>query len=199
MIGFSDSREDAAQQARGIAIEQYRDLTRIFLMNIIDERQEDDGINRCIRKIRKRGLGDEDDRDTIKNMVRGLPIGDDRKRDILMAVDAQDGVGAIRMLEACIDADIPLNSIVEGNGHHGPMIQKLLKVHMNPIGTAYADQEPNGEFWANSFEWGDNPGLRANRNLQWEKLNETIFKNASIPNKNKLRILIVKRHFCGIF
>ena len=177
LIGFSDSREDAAQQARGIAIEQYRDLTRIFLMNIIDERQEDDGINRCIRKIRNRVLGDEDDRDTIKNMVRGLPIGDDRKRDILMAVDAQDGDNAIGMLEACIDADIPLNSIVEGNGHHGPMIQKLLKVHMNPIGTAYADQEPKGEFWANSFEWGDNPGLRTNRTLNWEKLNETIFKN----------------------
>ena len=179
LIGFSDSREDAAQQARGIAIEQYRDLTRIFLMEIIKERQEDDSINDCIEGIDNEDLGNPRMRRAINNDVNDLPISDDKKRAIRTAVDAQNRDEAIRILRSCIDPDIPLNSIVEGvnNDYHSPMVQKLLKAHMNPIGTAYADQNPNEEYWANYFEWGDNPGLRGNRTLEWGKLNETIFKN----------------------
>ena len=150
LIGFSDSREDAAKQAYGIELEQYRDMVRMLFIDCVKEINE--GVQTIIDQIdRDRSEGvDVDARSyTRKYDNWNLP----NARDI--ADDYLDG----RDLSSYTKDYVDLSFFIDNeNNIDGLLVRKLVQLGINPAGVNYKDQfttnqRTGQDHWNRAFNW----------------------------------------------
>jgi len=133
LIGFSDSREDAAKQALGIEKEQYRDMVRMLFVDCVNEI----GINDIVIFI-KQGLSECKKRSEIRKEVIKKWRRPDIEEVINAIFDAIDDNDDTE-LERFSQNNIPLSNLI-GNGFDGTLVRKLLEYGINPAGELYKFQ-----------------------------------------------------------
>ena len=158
LIGFSDSREDAAKQALGIEKEHYRDMVRMLFVECVDEyfKQIDDIYEFVVEK-KEQGLQPNDI----------IPQAEQRwvypRLNEIVQASFWGGESA---LDGFRIENIPLSHLFGTNidVFNGTLVRKLLKEGINPAGEAY------------KFQWYPN----ANRLMHWSEAYD--FGNATLIN-----------------
>lgn len=138
LIGFSDSREDAATQALGIEREHYRDMVRMLFVECIEE-MDNTRITTTINEIKKY-ITEKQDKGipykTYKNQLQNQwNINDQFINDIYLSIVENDD----SYLEKYLKTTIPLNTLI-GEKFDGKLVKKLLKLGINPAGWEYQFQ-----------------------------------------------------------
>lgn len=152
LIGFSDSREDAAKQALGIEKEQYRDMVRMLFVDSVNEV----GINDIVDFIKQQlsvGTKKKEIREAVKSKWLRPDISDVTNA-IFDAIDDDDFSG----LSQYSQNNIPLSNLI-GNGFDGTLVRKLLERGINPAGEAhkfqwYSKDNADGLFhWSTAYDF----------------------------------------------
>ncbi|MCQ2193730.1 MAG: DEAD/DEAH box helicase [Paludibacteraceae bacterium] len=156
LIGFSDSRQDAAEQAQGIALEHYRDMVRLLFMQEVDNGMQNDSVALADFKnsIKDYGIG----RRTKQNVVDSNTLTSDEKTEILNILNdtvldddaKENAISAISVAKS----DIPLDTFVKEIGETGPdglLVNALKGLGINPAGSAHKMQDFGGRHWSEHF------------------------------------------------
>lgn len=155
LIGFSDSREDAAKQALGIEKEQYRDMVRMLFVECVNEVEINDIIE-FIKTNLSNGIKRKDIRERVV-LKWHRPDINDVINAVFDAIDDDDNSA----LECFNQNNIPLYNLI-GNGFDGTLVAKLLERGINPAGEAYKYQwyrERNNNtklfHWSEAYNFSD--------------------------------------------
>lgn len=147
LIGFSDSREDAATQALGIEKEHYRDMVRMLFVECIEEmgKEDIDKVVNYVNSERQVGTHSFDILTKVSNKFK----------DILNAVEIANLYLRGQSISHLIPSVFPLNTLI-GKNCDGRLVKKLLKLGINPAG------------WEYRFQWyKDNQNNENRRRLHW--------------------------------
>ena len=177
LIGFSDSREDAAKQAYGIEKEQYRDMVRMLFIDCVNEINT--GVDKVIAQIeedRRNGVDTDARTYTRKFDYWSIP----RARE--MADGYLDGNDLSQYKKEYVDLD---GFVGNPNTLDGMLVLKLVELGINPAGPKYTDQFTNGAHtihWNRAFDW-NNFRLRVNasadyRQRAYSNLISAVFANS---------------------
>lgn len=150
LIGFSDSREDAAKQAYGIELEQYRDMVRMLFIDCVKE--INNGVETVVEQIEKdraSGVNVDSRRYTSKFDSWLLPTS----RQI--ADDYLDGLDLTRYKQDYVDLSFFIDN---ANNIDGMLVKKLVQLGINPAGVDYKDQftttdRTDSNHWNRAFNW----------------------------------------------
>lgn len=158
LIGFSDSRQDAAEQSKLIAKEHYRDMLRLAFIQIIKEKQEAAPAN--LVKTKKA---------VIKNLKAGDPWNDDLQTDVSIAdlnyiqniatshISLADKIDQINEFCPRLLQYVDLNKLICKSGQttvDGELVQKMLDLGINPSGATYAELHPdNHDYWDEVYDF----------------------------------------------
>lgn len=161
LIGFSDSRQEAARQAMLISREHYRDMLRLIFIKLIEEKAKgiEDGKLKQIKDKISRHLPV----DTTQELIDEIQRSD---------ISTTDKDALIRILNADVDTNTRINNI---NGYapqydfidldklisqnpgqiDGELIRELLRLGINPAGTEYSDMHPisTDENWDSLYDF----------------------------------------------
>ncbi|MBP3245388.1 MAG: DEAD/DEAH box helicase [Bacteroidaceae bacterium] len=166
LIGFSDSREDAAKQALGIEKEHYRDMVRMLFVDSVNEV----GINDIVDFVKLQlaeGAKKKDIREAVKAKWLRPDIADITNA-IFDAVEDEDFSELLKYSQN----NIPLSNLI-GNGFNGTLVRKLLERGINPAGEAhkfqwYKKDNADGLYhWSTAYDFNaftlvDNPHFEDN-------------------------------------
>lgn len=133
LIGFSDSREDAAKQANGIEKEHYRDMVRMLFVECVNEVGIDDVVS-FVERERLAGKGITEILAEIDNKWKRPDLGEIKVAILSSIID-----GNKTPLESYRQDRIPLSNLI-GNGFDGTLVRKLLERGINPAGETYKFQ-----------------------------------------------------------
>ena len=161
LIGFSDSRQDAAEQSKLVAREHYRDMLRLLFINIIKSK-----ISGTIstelqtqKKIIVALLSQNIDSQTIIGSINGSQLSQTEKDALIAIVNntipITDKINAINAYSPNVDV-IDLNTLISKSGTNidGEIVQEFLKLGINPAGTDYADMYPIGQtYWDQHYDF----------------------------------------------
>lgn len=190
LIGFSDSRQDAADQAHGIAVEHFRDMVRLLFMQTVSEdqnTQELDWAKEDILLAHRRGMANVDiiQRYIINNTALPQAVQD----ALIALVNNNDFTGVENYT---VDNSVfSLSDVIWKNGIlDGKLLNGLISLGMNPLGVDYADQfvrrgDNRDVLWSNDYDFVNNrqhtdPNLLSDnfRNIHIRRaLQATIFQN----------------------
>ena len=133
LIGFSDSREDAAKQALGIEKEHYRDMVRMLFVDCVNESFIDE-----ILQYAKDELAKGTKNKTIRENIHTKWSRHDIEKIATEVLDAitDDDYDDLKKYQS---EYVRLDSLI-GNGFNGALVSKLLKLGINPAGEAYKYQ-----------------------------------------------------------
>jgi hypothetical protein len=172
LVGFSDSRQDAADQAFGIEQEHYRDMIRMLFLECIEETTKPNPILieliELINNLYIEGKDTDDIEEIIDenekfNNFSKSEIRKDVKKDYVAARKKHLNLKDHFKLRDLVDIkDTQLN---------GLLIQKLLKLGINPAGVEYHKQFINGNHWSHLYvcdEITDNYKLNSLDNIKNE-------------------------------
>ena len=162
LIGFSDSREDAAKQAAGIAIEHYRDMVRVLFIDAVKEKLDKHNsqdpnisiqlIKDYVDQLRNKGMNDNDIPDEVdkKYPLNGYKYASQYIRGTLLPIPFT-----------------PINtiSIADFDRDNGPIAKRLIDLGINPRGA-----QPHDENWCENY------ATRTGNSI--EELRTAIFNNA---------------------
>ena len=141
LIGFSDSRQDAAKQAYGIGKEHYRDMVRLAVIEAIEEGDKEyedqlnDLINACSMKNIRIFNG-------LLTTVTKMPESQ-KKQLTTEATNGRWGNVISRLNTILISLNtqvVTMNDFVGGNQLNGSVVKKLLQKGINPGGVDYCYQ-----------------------------------------------------------
>ncbi len=147
LIGFSDSRQDAAKQALGIETEHYRDMVRmLFIQSIHEIMNENDELVKFIKEQKATHPNPQD----VINMCENR-FHNDNLTQIVLAVYFDES-----RLKKLINDTINLDRFV---GRDGILLSKLVLLGINPAGPEYKYghfyepniKEPN--HWSKAFNF----------------------------------------------
>lgn len=128
LIGFSDSRQDAAKQALGIETEHYRDMVRmLFIESLNDISKEDTDLVNFIRNEKNKGTNISDVINFCKEKYQNSQI-----TEIAIAVYYNEAD-----LQKLINDTISIKRLI---GSEGILLKKLVKLGINPAGPEYKYQ-----------------------------------------------------------
>ena len=165
LIGFSDSRQDAAEQAHGIAEEHYRDMVRLLFINTIEEMGQTNDLQTIIDQINGLAAAPA----TFQNAIRLGVIAQINQSNLpqqlrsrlISIVDNRNYHEANNL--ALTYRVIPMARLLKDHlGHlNGPLVRKLLGIYMNPSGVDYASQwnlnRQNGNYeryyWSQAYDF----------------------------------------------
>lgn len=171
LIGFSDSRQDAAKQALGIEVEHYRDMVRMLFVESIEEvdKKMQEMID-FIRREKVNYLDRYDLEEIVKRDYNNPNIG----RIIGAIYDNHE-----ERLANYITDTISLNSLIgHENNLDGILLKKLVKLGINPAGPEYKYQQyrtdTNNDLyhWSRAFDYNPN-STRAYSMLEHIQFNTT--------------------------
>ena len=178
LIGFSDSRQDAAKQALGIETEHYRDMVRMLFIQSVEEVDKD--MQKMIDFIRREKANypkRKDLKERTKILYSNKNI--DSIVDAVYDNDEED-------LRNYITDTISLNSIIgRDNNLDGILLKKLVKLGINPAGPEYKyqhfmrDDSSEPDHWSKAFDY-DPSSIKAYAmldNLQFELTNNNAALN----------------------
>lgn len=154
LIGFSDSREDAAKQAIGIEKEQYRDMVRMLFVECIEETET--LVTRIRQYIKEeKGVNPSIDNEDLLDKVK----------DVFHHKDAFAIADAIlfnkkKALQKYESPFIPLSDLIDQDVFSGTLVRKLLEKGINPAGEANKYQwyrrsdDPNHlNHWSTAYDF----------------------------------------------
>ena len=183
LIGFSDSRQDAAKQALGIETEQYRDMVRMLFVQSVEE--VDNDMQEMIDFIRKE-KDNYPDRYDLEDIVKRQYNNPNLGRIIGAIYDNHE-----ERIKNYITDTISLNSLIgRGNNLDGILLKKLVKLGINPAGPEYKYQhymEAGSDTiydWSLAFDY-DSSSQHAfcmRTNLQFQTTNDSGFNYNSVSN-----------------
>lgn len=156
LIGFSDSRQDAAKQAIGIEEEHYRDMVRaLFLDSIIENELQ---MSKMLSEIRDAKQDGKDDDDILDELESIYPYESKTIRKIVRAIykDEED------RLNSLIPSTISMKNLIgKGNRLDGILLKKLVGLGINPAGVDYKNQQyaldgsDDRHHWSKAFKFPD--------------------------------------------
>ena len=150
LIGFSDSREDAAKQAYGIELEQYRDMVRMLFIDCVNEINK--GVQAVIDQIDKdRAAGENVDARNYTRKFESWLIPEARN----IADDYLDGIDLSSYKKDYVDLSYFIDN---ENNIDGLLVKKLVQLGINPAGVDFKDQftneiRSNQNHWNRAFNW----------------------------------------------
>lgn len=183
LIGFSDSRQDAAKQALGIETEHYRDMVRMLFIQSVEE------VDRKLQEMI----------DFIRSEKNNYPKRKDLK-ELVKKNYANENIDAI--VDAICDNDeeelqryktdtISLNSLIgHGNILDGILLKKLVKLGINPAGPEYKyqhfmrDDSREPDHWSKAFNY-DSSSTNAyamRDDIQFQSTNDAELNFISVRN-----------------
>lgn len=184
LIGFSDSREDAAKQALGIEKEQYRDMVRMLFVECIEEiGKEVDEIELYVETEKQNCNGDFSKMIAIPSLVQS------KFPNFANAVQLATDILSNKDISSYKTATIPLINLV-GYGIDGILVRKLLQRGINPAGEAFRfqwyEKDPGVELyhWSTAYDF-ENYSLVQNPNFkdrEYESQIKKQLKNAVFAN-----------------
>ena len=153
LIGFSDSREEAAKQALGIEKEHYRDMVRMLFVECIEDIGKDvRDVEAYVMSEKKRGVNDLDILVDVQKRFPGLNEASSIAKDLLQN----------KSISAYITDSTPLSDIV-GDNIDGKLVIKLLENGINPAGEAYKYQWYEKDNAQGLFHWSTAYDFKSNR------------------------------------
>lgn len=190
LIGFSDSRQDAAEQSKLIAREHYRDMLRLaFILEIqrlAKGAENPDELNDLKADI-AHWITINRPLDRIRSLIIGSGLGqtviDALVRIIYLDVTDQEKIDQINKYIPPASNIVDLNNFIRvtTRGIDGHIVKKLLSQGINPAGTDHADMYPDNadstRYWDRFYDF--NLGEMRNPGIQDvdEKLTQHIFEN----------------------
>ena len=198
LIGFSDSRQDAAEQAKLIAREHYRDMLRLAFIKKIEDfannrvaQEACNNIKKTINAlidIQSRNVIEQiiNDNNTINTTVKNDLIEIIRREDISQQ-EKKDQIS--NYLPPAPDI-VDLDKFISNPKLNGFVVQELLDKGINPAGTSHKDMFPrniNGNIqpWDESYDFNTKEMKQVQEDGQWRnvingvpiQLAENIFAN----------------------
>lgn len=169
LVGFSDSRNDAARQAFGIELEHYRDMVRKTMLEHVDTIRDltSGKIEADISDLRMQGLRDR----KIENEIIGryTDVDENFLRSIIdAAFDKIDGQGTQASLNV-IFRQIPLDTIL-------PSIEKrLVMLGINPGGVDFSKQTTsNNSHWSILFNFNNGDHTNNGQPHDFQNLSDSL-------------------------
>lgn len=161
LIGFSDSRQDAAEQSKLIAKEHYRDMLRLAFIQIIKAKQTAAPANLAnARTIVTSNLTSGLQWDIIKLAISNLGLSTADLNYIQSIVTSKDSpqqkIDKINNYNP-IQQYVDLNNLICKGGQttvDGELVQKMLDLGINPSGATYAELHPdNHNYWDEAYDF----------------------------------------------
>ena len=159
LIGFSDSRQDAAKQALGIETEHYRDMVRMLFFQSVEE--VDRNMQEMIDFIRS-NRNNYSKRNEMVRLVSDR-FSNENISAIVNAIYDDDE----EELQKYVSDTISLNSLIgQGINLDGILLKKLVKLGINPAGVEHKYQQylvANGNerlHWSRAFDYDPESGNR---------------------------------------
>ena len=180
LIGFSDSRQDAAEQAALIANEHYRDMVRLLFYECISADGPDyfTPLRDTIILLITQGI----DNNTIQGLINGANGVTAALRNQLAFFAQQRNTAAIAQM-GNDNHLIPLSDLVSSGNQilGGQLVSRLLDLGINPAGPAYADQTINGLHWSSAYDFMNhcaNQQIGNNADSVRRRLSAAVFHNS---------------------
>lgn len=192
LVGFSDSRQDAADQAFGIEKEHFRDMVRLLFLECIEEASKPNPrIIELINRTNEIGVAIFTEINNFNDITNAAAIA-----GFVLAKDENS-------LSSFLDPERSLNieSLVEtrSNELNGLLVQKLLQLGINPGGVGLDKESISGKHWSCFYDFVN--GKIASIN---EIRNRVGYPNFNIPQnliteiRSQLFATIFKNSF-GVF
>lgn len=184
LIGFSDSRQDAAKQALGIETEHYRDMVRLLFFQSVEE--VDRSIQEMIDFI-KSNRNNYPKRNEMVRLVKDR-FSNESISEIVNAIYDEDE----EELRKYVSDTISLNSLIgQGNKMDGILLKKLVKLGINPAGAEHKYQQyivagsDERLHWSRAFDYDPESGNRYGmyQNIQFDNaVNDAGLNYNSVAN-----------------
>ena len=190
LIGFSDSRQDAADQAHGIAVEHFRDMVRLLFMQIVSVNQNTPELEEAIDAILQAHNGGVANAIINQFIIPNAQLPQAVQNALIALVNNDDFAGIANFT---IDNSVfSLSDIIWKNGIlDGKLLNKLISLGINPLGVDYADQfvkkgNDRDVLWSNDYDFVNNrqhidttilSDYFNNNNCIRKALQATIFQN----------------------
>lgn len=164
LIGFSDSRQDAAEQSKLIAKEHYRDMLRLAFVQIIKAKQSTAPTNLAIaRPIVTSMLTAGYHWDSIQPGVSNLGLSTADLNYIQSIVTSTDSIqhkidriNNYNPIQQYVDLN---NMICQKSGSttvDGELVQKMLDLGINPSGATYSELHPGShDYWDEAYNFAN--------------------------------------------
>ena len=159
LIGFSDSRQDAAEQSKLIAREHYRDMLRLCFINLIAQ---------------KANGADSTHLNQLKSMIVPAVQGGVQTSIVVSTITGWPGISTSDATSLCriVSSGLPTNIIIakinsyspntdsvdlnkmvsrSNNMIDGELVAELLKLGINPAGSEYSDMYPKDDIYWDQF------------------------------------------------
>lgn len=162
LIGFSDSRQDAAEQSKLIAREHYRDMLRLVFIKLLADKNAAQE-SRALRIAKRSIIGSLEDGDSISDIITDIDGNRDlaqSERNALKSILL--GGGSVDEKKDAVRSYLPVADIVDLNALiakspnmiDGEIVAQLLRLGINPAGTEYSDMYPIGEeYWDKYYDF----------------------------------------------
>lgn len=164
IIGFSDSRQDAAEQAKLTAREHYRDMLRFVFIKILNSKIKG-AVSPDLSNLKT-------DLEILLNMpsatpslmngvINGSNVTQTEKNALLAIISSGkpnvDKINDIRLYTPSVDS-VSLNELIVKPGTNlinGEIVEALLELGINPAGSSYAEKHPikYDEFWDTCYDF----------------------------------------------
>lgn len=183
LIGFTDSRGDAADLSKGIAKEHYRDMLRMAFVECVQDKEvNQETIDRIEKFVAQRRENGDEWRDMSNDVIRNFGKHTEKIGEGIYNKLRGRAISLDSFIEQA--KYIPLNDFI-GQNLDGLIVQKLLKLGINPAGEEFRFQtaENNINHWSTMYDFTN---LRVN-----------IQSNDN--HKGKIRTEIVSSIFANTF
>lgn len=171
LVGFSDGREDAANQAFGIEKEHFRDVVRALFLQCIEELSKPNPkIVELIEDTRVNGA------EIFKRVNEYAPYIKNPDEIIgFVLVNKEEEINRLLNPENTINVEALVET--QNNQLNGILVKKLLNLGINPNGVGYDNELVRGHHWSNfyDFDAGNIAHITTIRN----RINDN---NFNIPN-----------------
>ena len=162
LIGFSDSRQDAAEQSKLIAREHYRDMLRLCFINLIAQKANGAASTHL---------------NQLKSMIVPAVQGGVQPSIVISTINSWPGISTSEATSLCgiVSSGLPKNVIVakinsyspnadsvdlnkmvsrSNNMIDGELVAELLKHGINPAGSEYSDMYPKDDkYWDQFYDF----------------------------------------------
>ena len=162
LIGFSDSRQDAAEQSKLIAREHYRDMLRLTFIKLLTSKnstQESPDLARAKRNIINSLEFNDPISDILQDIEWNRKLSQSEKNALRRILEEDDTVDRkielIRSYLPQVDI-VDLNALIarSPNMIDGELVALLLGLGINPAGTEYSDMYPvDDTYWDQFYDF----------------------------------------------
>lgn len=162
LIGFSDSRQDAAEQSKLIAREHYRDMIRLIFINLIVQKSSG-SLSPDLFKLIKRVEKDLDTQPIcdIIDMIDFAPRVETTDKDALKTIVSSGRT--VTQMKSELQSYSPTIGVVDlnhmisktPNNIDGELVAELLRLGINPSGSEYSEMYPTrrNDYWDTFYDF----------------------------------------------